>query len=82
MDVTTIAQSLDATTMGVLLNIATFVVGGVWAVGKVKETTAVLSNAISNLEKSVEKLDKTIGAVQEAHNGIIQRVAILEERTR
>ncbi len=66
---------------GILLELIILAVVGVWAVGKIKSTTEVLTNTIKLLTGAVTKLEETISEIQKQLADHKAKIAVLESKT-
>jgi hypothetical protein len=53
-------------------------VGAVWVVGEIKNTTRELRNTLENVIATVTKLDQTLGHVENKTNDHEARIRVLE----
>ena len=61
-----------------IITLLTIVVGGVWVVGSIKTTTAVLSAKIESLGKAIDALQTVCRTMATAHHALSERVSRLE----
>lgn len=64
----------------VYFELASFLVGAVWAISKIQSMTERLGDKIGALGNAIEKLEKALGIHEQRLNGVIERLAKLEGR--
>lgn len=68
------------TIIGILLNILTLVIGGVWAVSKIGRQTDVLDANIAHLSSAIDRLAHVVGKLDGRVDDHERRLTILETR--
>jgi outer membrane murein-binding lipoprotein Lpp len=63
-----------------IITLLTIIVGGVWVVGSIKTTTAVLSAKIESLGKAIDALQIVCRTMATDHHALSDRVSRLEAR--
>mgnify|MGYP004447368495 CR=1 FL=1 len=63
-----------------IITLVTIAIGGVWVVGSIKTTTAVLSSKIEQLGKAIESLQGVCHSMTTDHHALADRVSRLEAR--
>jgi prefoldin subunit 5 len=63
-----------------IITLTTIAIGGVWVVGSIKTTTAVLSSKIEQLGKAIESLQGVCQAMTADHHALVDRVSRLETK--
>jgi prefoldin subunit 5 len=63
-----------------LITLTTIAIGGVWVVGSIKTTTAVLSSKIEQLGKAIESLQSVCQSMAADHHALVDRVSRLETK--
>lgn len=65
--------------IGFVSQLIVFTSAGVWVVGQIKTTTAVLSNAISNLNHTVDSLQSAVSRLGSKHDAAFERLVVVEQ---
>jgi prefoldin subunit 5 len=63
-----------------VITLVTIAIGGVWVVGSIKTTTAVLSSKIEQLGKAIEALQGACHLMTTDHHALADRVLKLEAK--
>ncbi len=68
----------DYSLVAFIFQIAGVIAGGVWIVGSIKSTTAVLNNTILNLKEAMGNLVKALDRINEIQHEHETRISLLE----
>jgi len=75
MDSFTVSQWIH-----LFITLMTIAIGGVWVVGSIKTTTAVLASKIEQLGKAIESLQIVCRTMTIDHQALAERVSKLETK--
>jgi prefoldin subunit 5 len=75
MDSFTVSQWIH-----LVITLMTIAIGGVWVVGSIKTTTAVLASKIEQLGKAIESLQIVCRTMTIDHQALAERVSKLETK--
>ena len=65
-----------------LAQLVALIVGGTWAVSRIRSTTEVLLTQIRHLDSTIISLTSVVAALQSDHGSVRERLAVLEQQTR
>ena len=72
-------MNVEISTIALFLQFVSLIVGAVWVVGKIRTTTEVLNNTISNLGKTIERLEVTLLKIETQYISHEVRIAKIEQ---